>query len=93
MSLTIKIIYSLYPFLSIVLTFVNFFYGDVVGHELLDNISLFLWGGAIVFYFFFIRSIWKKTISKEKKILITVLSIIFLPLTLLYIWGKKDEYK
>lgn len=93
MSLKIKIIYSLYPSLSLLFTLVNFFYDDVVDYELLDNIFLFLWGGAIFFYFFFIRWIWKKTFSKEKKILVTVLSVMFLPLTLFYIWGVKDENK
>ncbi len=39
MSLKIKIIYSLYPFLSLVFTLVNFFYDDVVDYELLDNVS------------------------------------------------------
>ena len=88
MNLTKKIVLSIVPVLGI-LFLISDLFTDLIDFELYEKIW---WGMLIstpVFFVFLLVDIWKRNLPKDKKVTHTIVSLVFYPYSLYYIWGKR----
>lgn len=87
MKLTKKILFSLIPISGILFTTSDFFVADLIDFELYEKIWWVMLILTPIFFVFLLRDIWKRNLPKDKKVLHTILSLVFYPYSLYYIWS------